>query len=581
MTASPLNLNINIDLRPDFFLLTIEDKIAYIWNSFFATKYVSICLITKPHTMKFKSLFAAGFLVFVSMFLASCVKEEFDMDTVTATNWNPNVAAPLINSSLSLWDVMNDYDSTDLLVVDSNQFVYLVYEDTVYSESAENMIPVANQTMNYSDNLTLGTMTGDYVFDYDYNFDFALGGGMELDSMVLKAGTLSMAMNSDLSYPATIEMTIPGSTLNGAPFAVTFDYSGSGSNTTAPLSGGKFVFDNSVVNNRLAVHFKVTVHANGSANNATYANFNMNLDGMAFRFLYGYLGQFNLSLNNDTIGIRVYNNNLTGTVNWEDPRLYINVFNGWGLPIRTTVDYMEAIRSNDPPASVIISGAGIPNPWDINYPTAVGSVSTSSFFLDKNNSNIDAALNITPQRILALVSGATNPNGNVVKNFVEDVSRMAVEARLELPFYGTAEGFVLQDTFDISFGEDLSHVDWIMFKLYTNNMFPVDGTVQIYFCDSLNNRLDSLLNPVDQALLSAIPGPAPEYEVVSPVAKTVSQTIGGSRIGNLENTKKIVVTAWLDTYNGGTQLVKIYSYYKLDVRLSAQAQLKFNSSEID
>ncbi|NCC74548.1 MAG: hypothetical protein EOM06_14295, partial [Sphingobacteriia bacterium] len=83
--------------------------------------------------MKFKSLFAAGFLVFVSMFLASCVKEEFDMDTVTATNWNPNVAAPLINSSLSLWDVMNDYDSTDLLVVDSNQFVYLVYEDTVYS----------------------------------------------------------------------------------------------------------------------------------------------------------------------------------------------------------------------------------------------------------------------------------------------------------------------------------------------------------------------------------------------------------------------------------------------------------------
>ena len=112
-------------------------------------------------------------------------------------------------------------------------------------------------------------------------------------------------------------------------------------------------------------------------------------------------------------------------------------------------------------------------------------------------------------------------------------------------------------------------------------MFPIDGTVQLYFCDSLNNRLDSLLNPVDQILMSATPGPGPDYIVSSPVAKTVSQTIGGTRIGNLENTKKIVITAWLDTYNAGTQLVKIYSYYKLDVRLSAQAQLKFNSSEID
>ncbi|MPM36917.1 hypothetical protein SDC9_83521 [bioreactor metagenome] len=531
--------------------------------------------------MKAKLLLFAGVFGLVSVFMASCVKEEFDMDTITATNWDPNAAAPLINSSLTLWDIMNDYDSTDLLVVDSNQFVYLIYEDTVYSQSAEELISIGNQSLNYSDNMVLGTYSGDYVFDYDYNFDLSLGGGMELDSMILKGGDLAMAMNSDLSYPATIVMTIPGSTLNGNPFSVTLNYSGSGSSISQNLTGAKLIFDNSVVSNRLAVHFKVTIHGNGGANNATYANFNMNLNNLLFRYLYGYLGQFDLSMNNDTIGIKVYNNSFEGTVNWYDPRLYINVYNGWGVPIRSTVDYLEAIRTNAPANSVIINGAGIPNPWDINYPTSMGSYATSSFYLDKNNSNIDAALNITPQRILALVSGSTNPNGNVVKNFVEDVSRMAVEAKLELPFYGTADGFVLQDTFDISFGEDLSHVEWIMFKLYTNNMFPIDGTVQVYFCDSLNNRLDSLLNPIDQVLLSAIPGPAPDYIVTSPVAKTVSQKIEGPRIENLENTKKIVVSAWLDTYNGGSQLVKIYSYYKLDVRLSAQAQLSFNSSELD
>ena len=105
--------------------------------------------------------------------------------------------------------------------------------------------------------------------------------------------------------------------------------------------------------------------------------------------------------------------------------------------------------------------------------------------------------------------------------------------------------------------------------------------VQLYFCDSLNNRLDSLLSPIDQVIHAATPGPAPDYIVTSPVSKTITQKISGPRIGNLENTKKIVVRAKLDTYSNGSQLVKIYSYYKLDVRLSAQVQLKFNSSDFN
>lgn len=520
-------------------------------------------------------------MVFV---FSSCVKEEFDMDTITATNWNPNGAAPLINSSLSMWDILNDYDSTDLLVVDSNQFVYLVYEDTVYSQSAEELIPIGDQNLNYTDNLSIpgGALSGDYSTSYDYDYDFVLGGGTELDSMVLKQGSLQFSLNSDLNYPATIVLSIPGATQNGNPYRDTLEYTGSGSGSiSSNLDGTHLVFDNSVVDNRITMHFDVTVHGNGSPNNSPYFfNTNIGFTNLHFRFMYGYLGQFNLAMNNDTVGIKVYNNNITGTVNWQDPRLYINVYNGWGLPIRTTVDYLEAIRTNAPTSSVVITGSGIPNPWDINYPSVMGQSALSSFALNNGNSNLGAALNITPQRILALVSGSTNPNGNVVKNFVEDVSRMAVEAKLELPFYGTANGFILQDTFDLSFGEDLDHVEWILFKLYTNNMFPVDGDVQLYFCDSNYVVVDSLLNPFDRVLNAATPGPAPDYIVINSREKLVEQTIEGPRIDNLVPTKHIIIRARLDTYNSGLDLVKIYSYYRLDVRLSAQVQLTFNSEEL-
>lgn len=533
--------------------------------------------------MKIKIVLISGAILLMSSLFISCVKEEFDMDTITATNWNPNGAAPLINSSLSMWDILNDYDSSDLLVVDSNQFVYLVYEDTVYSQSAEELIPIGNQSLNYTDNMTIpgGPLSGDFSTAYDYNYDFTLGGGTQLDSMFLKQGTLNLTLNSDLNYPATIVMTIPGATQNGVPYRDTLNYTGTGSSIASDLSGTKLVFDNSVVDNRMPIHFDVTVHGNGSANNSPYFfNFGMGFNNLRFRYLYGYLGQFDLDMNNDTVGIRVYNNSIEGNVQWQDPRLYINVYNGWGLPIRTSVDYMEAIRTNPPASNVVITGTGIPSPWDIAYPSAVGQVATSSFALNNGNSNIGAALNITPQRILALVSGGTNPNGNVVKNFVEDVSRMAVEAKLELPFYGTASGFVLQDTFDLSFDNNLDHVEWILFKLYTNNMFPVDGDVQLYFCDTNYVCLDSLLNPFDQTLLAATPGPAPDYIVVNSREKTITQTIDGPRVGSLAPTKHIIVRARLNTYNSGLDLVKIYSYYRLDVRLSAQVQLKFNSGEL-
>lgn len=513
--------------------------------------------------------------------MTSCVKEEFDMDTVQATNWDPNGAAPLINSDLDMWDILKDYDSTDLLVIDSNQFVYLVYEDTVYSETAEDLINISDQALNYSNSLTIpgGPLSGSYNTTYNMTYDFALPSGIELDTMLLKGGNLSMTLNSDLNYPTTVIMSIAGATQNGQPYRDTMVLTGPSVTINSDLTNTKLVFDN-LNPNRLNIDFDVTAVGTGQTNNSPYSlSFDMNFTNLEFKRLYGYLGQINLNMNNDTIGIKIYNNNIEGFVNWEDPRLFINIYNGMGMPIRTSIDYLASIRTNPPLNNMVITGSGIPNPWDLNYPTSYGQYALTSLLLNNSNSNIGAALNITPQKILALVSGQTNPGGNTVKNFVEDDSQLAVEAKLELPFYGTAYGFILQDTFDLSMGEDLSNIEWIKFKLYTRNDFPVDGTIQLYFCDSTWNVVDSLLNPVAQTIGAATPGPAPDYITTNSVERNIIQTISGTRVQNLELCEHIIVRANLDTYNAGTQLVKIYSYYRLAVRLSAQVQMSFNSNE--
>ena len=77
-----------------------------------------------------------------------------------------------------------------------------------------------------------------------------------------------------------------------------------------------------------------------------------------------------------------------------------------------------------------------------------------------------------------------------------------------------------------------------------------------------------------------MPGAAPDYIVKNPTNKIVSQKIANDRMGNLEKTKKIIVNAKLNTYNNASQLVKIYSYYYLNVQFSTMVQTSFNSSEL-
>lgn len=525
-------------------------------------------------------------LLFAGIAMFSCVKEEYNMDTVTPTNWDPNGAAPLINSSLTLWNILEDYDSSEIFVEDGTHFLYLIYENEVFSQSAEELISIPNQNVNSSNSFTIpgGALASGatYTANYSVTYDFALPNGIILDSLRLKQGTLGFNISSNFNYPAVINLTIPNSTQDGLPFNHQINLSSGSGSYNLDLGNSCLVFDNSVVNNRLVIQYSITLTGNGNANNSPYdINMSESFTNMKFQSLFGYLGQNNFNLNNDTVSIEIFNSNVEGFINWEDPKIYLTINNSLGMPVRINLNTIQSVREIPPISTVTVTGPGIPIPWNIAYPSyaQIGQSLPSQIMLDKTNSNIDDALNISPQRVFALLDGQSNPAGNTVKNFVQDTSRFTVDAKVELPLYGTAHDFILQDTFDLSFGEDLSMVEWIMFRIYTNNGFPIDGSIQFYFCDSVYNRVDSLLNPFQQILQSALPGSAPDYIVTDHAEKLVETRIEKDRLSNLELTKHIIVRANLDTYSAGSQLVKIYSYYTLLVRVSAQVQFSFSTDD--
>ena len=174
--------------------------------------------------------------------------------------------------------------------------------------------------------------------------------------------------------------------------------------------------------------------------------------------------------------------------------------------------------------------------------------------------------------------GQPNPNGEVQQNFATDSSHLTVDIDVEIPLDGRAWDFVLQDTFDFAFEEEIDEVEWAMFRLNINNGFPLDAITQLYFADSNYTYIDSLVNPLEPLIVSGAIG---QNNIVSSPTRTINDyMIEGDRISNLVNAKYMVLKADLETANAGQTQVKVYSYYKMDIRLGLQVQLNFDPDEL-
>lgn len=513
----------------------------------------------------------------------SCVKDEYYLQNLKNPEWDPNFAAPLINSKLTIWDILNDYDSTNVFVEDGTNFLYLVYTNKVFSQTAADLIQLSDQSMNTAHTFnTGGTIApGDsFVSTFTYFYGFSFPGSQVIDSLFMKNGNMNVSINTNFNMAGKIEVEFPG-TKNGNPFIEQINMSGPNISQNISLDNTKLIFSHSGGNNRLELKFRVVLYGAGNANLSPY---NLNIDGtfsdMQFRALFGYLGQLNFALNEDTVSVKIYDNNIEGIINWEDPRFYLTVTNYLGMPVRLNINYLAANRTKAPANSMQITGPGIPNPWNISYPTfsQIGQGIETSMQLDKTNSNINTAFNISPQQINALIDAVSNPSG-FSQNFAFDTSRFVVNAKVELPMHGTADGFIISDTIELNLGkdfEDSKHIDWVLFKIFCENGFPVDAKLQIYFTDENFVIVDSLLAPPQQFIHAATPGPAPDYIVTQKYTKVISTKIYNDRILEYYRIKNAIVHAHLNTYNNGNQIVKFYSYYQMHVMLGAQVQLNFN-----
>jgi hypothetical protein len=90
--------------------------------------------------------------IFGTSILTSCLKDEYDIDNLTVV-FSPEIAVPLITTSIEANDVLSLVDST-MLTENSNNLLEFVYSDTVYSVSLNEFIDIPDKIVNYNFNLS-------------------------------------------------------------------------------------------------------------------------------------------------------------------------------------------------------------------------------------------------------------------------------------------------------------------------------------------------------------------------------------------------------------------------------------------
>ncbi len=523
---------------------------------------------------------------------SACLKGNFKLKKIADSFWEPDVAIPLVNSSMTLKNILKLSSANNNFSIAADNFVTLVYRGNLFSLRADEVLKIPDQPISTSFTFPAAALPAFNALNlqdtfqinppFTTTFDFNSGSADSfIDSLTIKSCLFAVNLISTFQQQLIVTVNIPDAKKNGVPFSQTVEVPPAGS-TNITRS----------VNFNLA-DYKIKLHQNGSPNKLKmifgfkFVKTNtsitpghnsmamvMSLSNIAFKNLFGSVGQKFLAPDTDTIPITLFNNSIVGGgISVVNASLGINITNAFGIPIRATFQKLQGYSPLSLTPIINIVSPLFNNPLPISTPPQIGQSASSSLLLNSSNSNINGVLTNLPRFLIYKIDALSNPPPPAVsmQNFIEDTSRFKVDVDINIPLEGSLKSLIFQDTIMFKF-QEVEELQSLGLKLFFKNGFPIETKVQVYFADTMGYVLDSLLQD-DVLLASALVGA--NGRVTTPTEKNTEILYPEEKILRLKKVRKIYVKASTSTFQNGTQNVKIYSDYRLDLKIAGRAKLKF------
>ncbi len=439
------------------------------------------------------------YLFFLLIFtgIISCRKEN--------TSWTSKWSFPIIKDQLSLKNI-----SGDTLLVNDSSGCKLVYEKTLYRVNLSEYLKIPDTTISSalsinfpSLNINPGTILSQPNVENEINI-----GDAQLKVIQVKKGKIEIKIKNPLTTKTYYTIEIPSFTKNGInvkqilvaekgsttnPSTVTSSIDLSG--YTIDLRG----VDNSKFNT-IVTNFDTQLDPEGTitkVSNKDITSMDIKISDIQIDYAQGYFG--NLHINSSyEVPVKSFTNITQGTLDFSKAEIDLTIKNSCKLMAKGVISNLSSYRTSNS-SSVIFQNVQINNPFFIA--PAQGNVtnlisSTKKFIFNESNSNLTTFIQNFGDQYKVNYSFELNPYGNLNGGWDEfyPESEISLGLKTILPLSFNAKNLTIQDTFslDLTSLNKNQLLESGKIKLQTENSFPIDFKVTLYFLNEKNKIIETL-----------------------------------------------------------------------------------------
>lgn len=526
----------------------------------------------------------------LSVFLVSCIDEfSKDLDKLGEPEWSPTVGLPFLSGTFTMEDYV-DATSDDISVRQSTEGVVIIEYNgqNITSDYAEDLIEVPTQSFEKQIDFTSGQITDFPIsgsLSTTRNFDSDItpeqGSTDVIDSVYLKAGTLTIQIETNVPADGSLDLTINTLLLNGEKINTTTGWTYDPGNPgvqsfseNIDLTGvfGDFTKEGSAFNN---FNFDATANLTftGEPLSPTdYIKINIVISNPKFRLVYGKFSERTFETDLETVVLGIFDSVAIEGFYLDKPQVEFNFTSSYGVPVEANIVTLNAINSAN--EVLPFSGSAITNPTEVLGPglEEVGSSVETTLVIDKSNSNITEVISFLPSELDYQFSGKVLSPSPTASQFVLDTSRVIGDYKVVLPLDGRVARFESAQTIDMDGGDEIDVLGETTVTVKSLNGLPITVGLEIEFRDELGNEIITLFK--DNTVLEPGAIDANGF-VVSPTENTLKQTVPAEQARKMLSASSAVIRTVLNTGEDGTEVVKFRMTDEVSIALFIQTTLNF------
>ena len=412
--------------------------------------------------------------------------------------------------------------------------------------------------------------TQDISSDTQY-VDLSTGGSEELRELMFSTASFDYEFVSTLAENLELNLNFPGSDQNGVEVDTTIIIA-AGATTTGSINLNGTILDltqdPSQNHSRLPIAVAATLVGSGNMVNIDSSDaldMTFEMTNLQFGHIKGFFGTQQITIDPGAVDLAIdFLENFDGEISFAEPSIAMAITNSIGLPIQLVLDF-NSFKDGT------AYGLNGPN-YVLTYPTTLGNTATGTLTFDNTNSSIVDVFTLPKDSIT--YGGSVNVNHDTAtfgtENFVTNTSSISGDLLMEMPFYFTATGLGFYDTL----ATDQNNLDALpagttlesaKLLLQTTTTLPLDASLNLTFYDA---NWNTILVKDFGLMESGIPDA--NGIIVAPNVLDTELELDASEATAVLEAVHITAEATMDTYNVGTDPVKLRTDATLNLNLGVQ-----------